>query len=105
MRAQVQENPFAGKEARAAIIEVNFDQPGPNEASTPHNQLGATRPVVLQIQFDFAVDHVALALAYRGHVGLDRTSHRAKLARVVRQICNPCTPDLILAGHAGDVGT
>ena len=84
---------------------MDFEHLGRDETSAPHDQFGAARPVVLQMQFDLAVDHVALALAYRGHVGLNGTSHRAELTRVMRQMRDLRTPDLILAGHAGDVGT
>src|SRR5258708_35163146 len=84
---------------------MNFHHLGLDETSASHDQLGAARPVVSQMQFDLAVDHIALALAYHGHVGLDGTSHCAELARVVRQMCDLRTPDLVLTGHAGDVGT
>ena len=105
MRAQVQENPLAGKDARAPFVEVHFDGLGRDETSTPHDQFGATRSVVLQMQFDLAVDHVALALTHRGHVGFDGTCYRAELPRVMRQMRNLRAPDLILARHAGNVGT
>src|SRR6476619_6148854 len=57
------------------------------------------------MQLDLAVDHVTLALTHRGHVGLDGTCYCSELTRVVRQMRDFCAPDLILARHAGDVGT
>ena len=58
------------------------------------------------MQTNFAVNHVALALANLCHVGRDGTGRRAELRRVMRQICDPRAPrNLILAAQAGDVGT
>jgi len=53
---------------------------------------------------DLAIDHVALALTNRCHVGRDRAGHRAELRRVAREIGNSGTPNFVLAGHARDVG-
>ena len=89
MRAQVQENPLAGKDARAPIVEAHFERLGRDETPTPHDQFGATRSVVLQMQLDLAVDHVALSLTHGGHVGFHGTCNRAELPRVVRQNAQP----------------
>ena len=40
----------------------------------------------------------------RRHVGGDRTSHRAELRGVMRQMRDPSAPNLILAGQAGNIG-
>jgi hypothetical protein len=55
MDAQVQEHLVAGEEARAAIVELNFDHLGRDETSASYDQLGAARLVVAKMQFDLAV--------------------------------------------------
>jgi hypothetical protein len=54
---------------------------------------------------DVAVDHVALALANLRHVCHDGAGHRTELFCVMREIRDPCAPDLILAWQACDIGT
>jgi hypothetical protein len=105
MRTQVQEDPLAGKNPRTAVVQVHFDGLRRDETPASQDQLGTTGAVVVQMQFDLAVDHVALALADRRHVGLHRTGHRAELSGVVRQMRHLGAPNLVLAGHAGDIGT
>src|SRR5215472_11201895 len=58
------------------------------------------------MQFDFAVDHIALALAHLCHVGRDWPGdHRAELGCVMRLMCDPGAPNLVLARQASDVRT
>jgi hypothetical protein len=57
------------------------------------------------MQRNLAFDHVALALANRRHVYGNRLCHRAESGAMLRQMRDPGAPDLVLAGHAGDVGT
>jgi hypothetical protein len=57
------------------------------------------------MEINFAVDHVALALANFCHVGCDGTGRSAEVGGVMRQMCHFRAPNLILAGQAGDVGT
>src|SRR5258708_4958212 len=52
-----------------------------------------------------ALNHVALALANRRHVDRDGTGFHAELRGVVHQMRDLGTPNLVLAGQAGDVGT
>src|SRR5271166_1116063 len=79
---------------------------GCQKTPSPHDQFGAACLVVLQMQSNLAIDHVLLALPNLSHVGRDRTGdHRAERCGVMRQMRDPCAPDLILAGQAGDVGT
>jgi hypothetical protein len=105
VRSNVEKHPLTDQLPCAAVIKVYFQRLWGNEASTAHNQFGTTRAVVLQVQFDLAIDHIALALTHRGHIGLDRTCNGAELPSVPGQVRNPCTPNLVLAGHAGNVGT
>ena len=72
---------------------------------SPQDQFGAAGLVVLQMQGNLAVNHVALALAHRRHVDRDRTGHRAELRGVARQMRDLGAPNLILTGQTVDVGT
>src|ERR687887_192892 len=58
------------------------------------------------MQRNLALDHVPLALADLRHVGRDGArDHCAELRGVMRQMCDPRAPNLVLAGQAGDIGT
>ena len=95
-----------GQGARPAVIQVHFERFRRNKAPGPHDQFGAACFVVVQMQFDFAVDHVALSLAHLCHVGRDRPGdHRAELGCVMRLMRDPGAPNLVLARQASDVGT
>src|SRR5262249_3350097 len=68
-----------------------------------HDQLGAAGPVLVEVHGDQALDHLALALPHAPHVGRRRPRHQPELRRVVNQVRDLCTPDLVLAGQAVDV--
>src|SRR5262245_29402917 len=63
MRSDAEENPIAGQHARPAVIETHLQRFRRHEAPAPHDQFGPGHLVVLQMQVDLAVDHLALALA------------------------------------------
>src|SRR6202023_3486557 len=69
-----------------------------------HNNHGSANHEVLYIEVNFAINHVALALANLCHVGRDGTGRCTELCGAMRQMCDPRAPNLILAGQAGDVG-
>jgi len=54
---------------------------------------------------DFAVDHVALALANGRHIGGDVAGYDAEARALARQMRDPCAPNFVFAGETGDVGT
>ena len=91
--------------ARAAIIQANLQRLWRHKAPIPNDQFGAGRSEVLQMQIDLATDHSALAAQNSRHIGRDGTGCHAELRAVLREVRHPRTPDLGLAGHAGDVGT
>ena len=91
--------------ARAAIIQANLQRLWRHKAPIPNDQFGAGRSEVLQMQIDLATDHIALAAQNSRHVGRDGTGCHAELPAVLREVRHPGTPNLGLAGHAGDVGT
>ena len=85
VRSEVEENLVASQHARAAVIQVHLERFRRHKTPSPHDQFGAARFVVLQMQGNLAINHVALALANRRHVGRDRTGdHRAELCGVMR---------------------
>ena len=104
MRANVEENLVARQHARAAIIQANLQCLWRHKAPIPNDQFGAGRSEVLQMQIDLATDHSALAAQNSRHVGRDGTGCHAELRAVLREVRHPRTPNLGLAGHAGDGG-
>ena len=105
VRSEVEENLVARQHARAAVIQVHLERLRRHEAPAPHDQFGAARLVVLQMQGDLALRPCR---ACAGGPSPCRSStgpaDRAELRRVVRQMRDPRAPDLVLAGQAGDVG-
>src|SRR5215472_9215811 len=85
MRSDAEENPIAGQHARHAVIETRLQRSRRHKAPGPHDQLGAGHLVVLQMQVDLAVDHLALALADRRHVGRDGAGYLTEVRALARQ--------------------
>ena len=54
---------------------------------------------------DLRIDHGALAPANRRHVDDDLAGHRAELRAVTHLMRDLRTPNLVLGGQAGNVGT
>src|SRR5260370_18379009 len=104
VRSDVEENLVARQLARPAVIQAHIERLRCHKTPSPHDQFSAGRLVLLQMEINFAVNHVALALANLCHVGRNGTGRRAELRGVMHQMCNPRAPNLILAGQAGDVG-
>src|SRR6266508_3914444 len=69
----------------------------------PHDQLGATRLVAVEVHGDQAIDHVALALPHARHIDRGGIRHDPELCRVVYQVGDFRAPDLVLAGEAVDI--
>ena len=104
VRANVEKNLLARQHAGAAVLQANLQCLWRHKAPIPNDQFGAGRPEVLQMQIDLASDHSALAAQNSRHVGRDGTGCHAKLRAVLREVRHPRTPNLGLAGHAGDGG-
>ena len=105
VRSDVDEHLVARQHAGPAVIQAHLECARGHEPPGSHDQVGAARLVVLQMVGNLGVDHVALALANRRHVDRDVTGHRTELRSVAHQMRDLRAPDLVLAGHAGDVGT
>ena len=74
-----------------------------DEMPRAHDQLGATRLVVLQVHGDQPLDHVALALPHARHLDRPWTGHHPELGRVAHQIGDFGAPDLVFARETVDV--
>jgi hypothetical protein len=102
----IKENLVTHQHTRAAVVEAYLKRLQRHKARGPHDQLAAGCLVDLHMLRDPVLDHISLALADPCHVGRDRTAdHRAELGGVTRQVRDPCAPNLILAGKAGDIAT
>ncbi len=105
VRSEIEKNPVARQRARPAVVQLHFECLRRRKPPASHDQFGAARLVVVQMQRDFLLNHVALALANLCHVGRNGTGdHRAELCRVLRQIRDLGAPNLVLARQAGDIG-
>src|SRR5882672_2580259 len=102
---EVEEDLVGRQYARAAVIEAHLERFRSHEAPGPHDQLSAAVLVVAPVPGDLAVDHVTLALANPHHVNRHAAGRRAELRGVLRHMRDVRAPDLVLAGHAVDVGT
>src|SRR5258708_2093384 len=72
--------------ARPAVIELHLERLRRHKTAGPPDQFVARRFLVLQMEVDLALDHVALALPTLCHVRRDGPGdHRAELRGVLRQ--------------------
>src|SRR5262249_32300407 len=105
MRSDIDEYAIARQHARSAVIEMHLERFRRDEVSVSHDQLGAGRLVIVQMRLDFALDHVALTLDDGRRVGGDGGGYHAEASTLARQMCDPGTPNFVLAGQTGDVWT
>ena len=103
--SDVEEHLVACQHTCPAVIQAHLERSRRHEAPGAHDQLGAARLVVLQVPGDLGLDHVALSLANGRHVDRDGPADRPEPRGVTDQVRDLRAPDLVLAGHAGDVGT
>ena len=103
--ADIEEDPLAGQQAHAAVVETHFERLRRHKAPAPHDQFRAARGVVPQMLRHLVRNHVAFALADRRHVDGDRTGRDAVLRGMTDQMGDLGAADLILARHAGDIRT
>ena len=91
------------RQARPTVIQLHLKGFRRHETPFPHDQLGATRLVALQVHLDEAFDHGTLALPNFGHIDRDGTRRHPELRGMMHQICDLSAPDLVLAGETVDV--
>src|SRR5262249_31763381 len=101
----IEEHFAARQHANPSAVQSDLEGFWRDETPTAHNQFGAARLVVLQVPLNLTVHHLALALANCGHVDSDRICHDAMLSTVRCRVAPFGIRNLVLAGHAGDVGT
>jgi len=104
VRSEVEKDLIGGEQAFSALVQPHLQRLRRHKTCVAADQLSAGRLEILQMQLDFAADHVALATHHCLHVGHDGASHDAKPLAVTREMRHPRAPDLGLARHAGDVG-
>src|SRR5262249_46249568 len=105
MCPHVDEHLLARQHARAAAIEAHFERLRFHKTSIAQDQFGSACFVVLQMRGNLALNHVAFALANLGHINPDGSGHGAELRTIARQMRHLRAPNLVLAGHAVDIGT
>ena len=105
MRSDVKENLTGRQLTRAAVVQIHLKGFRRYEASTAHDQFSAARAINLQVQRNLALHHLALAPTDRCHVNRDRIGYGAEVPAVTRNVRDLRTRNLVLAWHAGDVGT
>src|SRR5258708_12883964 len=86
VRSNVEENLVARQLACPAVIQAHLERFGCHKTPSPHDQFGAARLVLLEMEINFAVNHVALALANLCHVGPDGTVPPTYLCAPIPQL-------------------
>ena len=99
MCPEIEEHTRAHQHARPACIQAHFERFRGDEMSHPHDQLGTTRLVAVQVHGDQTVNHGTLALPHACLIDRGSTRHQPELGRVMHQIGDFCTPDLVFAGQ------
>lgn len=102
--AEVEDDTVGGEDARAAGVEADRDGSRRREAAHAHDQLGAARSELVEVEPDEAVDHVALAGPHCGHVDGGGAGHAAEARGVADEVGHLGAPDLVFARQAVGVG-
>src|SRR4029077_9582323 len=105
MRSNIKENLIGSQFTRASVVQIHLKGFRRYETTTAHDQFGATRPVNLQVLRNLAFHHFALAPTNRFHIDSDGIGDRAIVLAVTSNVRDFRARNLILARHAGDVGT
>jgi hypothetical protein len=105
VRSEVEEDGVRRKHACASVIQGDLKRFRPRETPGSHDQFRTACLVYLQVRRNLSFNHLPLPLANCTHVNRYRAGRRPELRGVTRQVRNPRARNLILAGHAGDVGT
>ena len=103
-RARIDDDILAAKRARPAVGQLNLDGLGGDETPRTHNQFRAALPVMVEMDVDKVLDHLALAFAHRRHVDADIVFADAELLAAIKERGDLGAVDDVLAGQARDVG-
>jgi len=99
MRADVDDDLVAGKRARTAFIQGNFDRFRADEPAAAHDEFGASFLVGLQMQLDRTIDHVLLAASHLRHIGRNAIHVCAEAGRASCDMGHPRAPQLVFRGQ------
>src|ERR1700677_3574257 len=102
-RAQIQKYPLAFDRSPSSIVEAHLKRFWASESSLAHHQLSAGLLVLLHVDRNQRVDHLALAPAHRLHINRDRPCVRAKFRAMANQIRDLRAPYLVLRRKTIDV--
>jgi hypothetical protein len=105
VRPEIEHHAVAGQQPPAAVVQAHFDGLRPDEPARAHDQFGAARPVTVEMHLDQAVDHLAFVRQHSPHVDGGSARHAPEAIRVVDQVGDLRTPNLVLAGQAVGIRT
>jgi hypothetical protein len=72
-RARIDNNIFATEDTGTALGQLNFDSLGSDEVSCAHHQFRAALLVVVEMNVDQVLYHIAFALTHSGHVDAEHS--------------------------------
>src|SRR5215475_10964769 len=105
MCSDIKEDFVACQHTYPSVVQDDFDGFGRYETPIAHDQFSATRLVLLQVRRNLTLHHLAFAPTNRCHINSDGPGHYSVLSAVTRKMRNFRVRNLVLAGHASDVGT
>src|SRR5262245_45548277 len=105
VRADIDDDLAAGQHALATFVEGNFDFFRRNETSASHDELGTAGLIGVEVESDFAVDHVLFAAPNLRHSGRNCAGLCAELSGVAGEMRGARAPDLVLTRQTSDGGT
>src|SRR5258708_32460571 len=103
--SEVEEDLRRAQLTRTTVVQSHIKLFWGHKTSAPHDQFGAACFVDPQVFRNLTLDHRTLALTNRCHVDNHGTDHRAIFRPLTCQMRDLRAGNLVLAGHAGDVGT
>ena len=102
-RAGIDDDILAAKRARPAVVQLGFDGLGADETPRAHDQFRAALLVIVEMNIDEVLDHLALAFAHRRHVDADILLADAELLAAKKERGDLGAVDDVFARQAGDV--
>ncbi len=104
-RAEIEKDALPLKTPRATLRQPDLDRPGRNEAALAENEFQTVGRKARLVDRDHAVDHLALAPSYAGHVHGPGAEAQSECRGMANEVHDLGAVDHVLAGQAGDVGT
>ena len=104
-RASVDDDILAAKRALPAADQLRFHGLGGNKTPGAHHQLSAALLVLVEMDINEVLNHLALALAHRCHIDMNILFADAELVAAIKERRNLGAVDDVLTGQARDVRT